>query len=77
LIEARNMRDVAEADLRRVTGIEPGVTITIDAVLEGPAGALSSYDDLLADAGRTAQSARRFKPGWRPSAAGATRRRPA
>ena len=29
LIEARNMRDVAEADLRRVTGVEPGVAITI------------------------------------------------
>jgi outer membrane protein len=50
LIEARNMRDVAEADLRRVTGIEPGVAITIDAVLEGPAADVASYGDLLADA---------------------------
>jgi outer membrane protein TolC len=50
LIEARNMHDVAEADLRRVTGIEPGVPITIDAVLEGPAAGLASYEDLLADA---------------------------
>ena len=50
LIEARNMRDVAEADLRRVTGLEPGVAITIDAVLEGPQASLAPYDQLLADA---------------------------
>ena len=50
LIEARNMRDVAEADLRRVTGIEPGTAITIDAVLEKPVAALTPYEDLLADA---------------------------
>jgi len=50
LIEARNLRDVAEADLRRVTGVEPGCTITVDAVLEGPAAGLASYEGLLADA---------------------------
>jgi outer membrane protein TolC len=50
LIEARNMRDVAEADLRRVTGLEPGAAIAVDAVLEGPAPALKVYDDLLTDA---------------------------
>jgi outer membrane protein TolC len=50
LIEARNMRDVAEADLRRVTGIEPGVAVTIDAVLEGPAAGLATYEELLEDA---------------------------
>jgi len=50
LIEARNMRDVAEADLRRATGIDPGAPIAIEAVLEGPAPALRPYADLLADA---------------------------
>jgi outer membrane protein TolC len=50
LIEARNMRDVAEADLRRVTGLAPDVAITIDAALEGPLEALPTYDQLLADA---------------------------
>jgi outer membrane protein TolC len=50
LIEARNMRDVAEADLRRVTGLEPDVAITIDATLEGPAADLPTYDRLLAEA---------------------------
>ena len=50
LIEARNMRDVAGADLRRVTGIEPGVAITIDANLEGPAAGVATYEDLLSDA---------------------------
>jgi outer membrane protein TolC len=50
LIEARNMRSVAEADLRRVTGLEPGVAVTVDAVLEGPQASLPLYDDLLAAA---------------------------
>jgi outer membrane protein TolC len=50
LIEARNMRDVAEADLRRVTGVEPGVAIAVDAVFDGPAASLPSYADLLTDA---------------------------
>jgi len=50
LIEARNLRDVAEADLRRVTGIAPGTSITIDAALEGPAAPLKPYDTLLAEA---------------------------
>jgi outer membrane protein TolC len=49
-IEARNMHDVAEADLRRVTGLAPEVAITIDAVLEGPPADLPAYDRLLADA---------------------------
>jgi len=50
LIEARNMRDVAEADLRRVTGIAAPAAIAIDASLEGPPAPLRPYDDLLADA---------------------------
>ena len=50
LIEARNMRDVAEADLRRVTGLAPDVVITIDAVLEGPLADLPTYDQLLTEA---------------------------
>jgi outer membrane protein TolC len=50
LIEARNLRDVAEADLRRVTGIAPGTSIAIAAALEGPAAPLKPYDALLAEA---------------------------
>jgi outer membrane protein TolC len=50
LIEARNMRDVAEADLRRATGLAPGTAISVDAALEGPAAGLPPYDALLADA---------------------------
>jgi outer membrane protein TolC len=50
LIEARNLRDVAEADLKRVTGIEPAIDIRVDSVLEGVMAGLPSYDDLLADA---------------------------
>jgi outer membrane protein TolC len=50
LIEARNMRDVAEADLRRVTGLARDVAITIDAVLEGLPTELPAYDQLLAEA---------------------------
>jgi outer membrane protein TolC len=50
LIEARNMRDVAEADLRRVTGLAPDVVITIDAALEGSLVDLPTYDQLLAEA---------------------------
>jgi outer membrane protein len=50
LIEARNMQDVAAADLRRVTGLEPGVAITVDAVLEGAGASVAPYEQLLADA---------------------------
>jgi outer membrane protein TolC len=50
LIEAHNMRDVAEADLKRVTGIAAGTAITIDATLEAPAAPLRPYEDLLAEA---------------------------
>jgi outer membrane protein TolC len=50
LIEARNLRDVAEADLRRVTGIEPAVAIAIDAALEGPTAGVAPYEELLGDA---------------------------
>jgi outer membrane protein TolC len=59
LITARNMRAVAEADLARVTGLGPGVAITADAVLEGPAATLPRFDQLLADAlaGRTERQA--------------------
>ena len=59
LIEARNMRDVAEADLRRVTGIAADTAIAIDAALEGPAAPLKPYDALLAEArdGRTERQA--------------------
>jgi outer membrane protein TolC len=50
LIEARNMRDVAEADLRRVTGLAPDIAITTDAVLEEPPPALPAHGTLLAEA---------------------------
>ena len=59
LIEARNMRDVAEADLRRVTGIDAATALTIDASLETPAAAPEPYGALLAAAlaGRTERQA--------------------
>ena len=50
LIEARNNRNVAEADLRRLIGAGPEVSITLDAALEGPAGDVPAYDALLAEA---------------------------
>jgi outer membrane protein TolC len=59
LIEARNMRDVAEADLRRVAGIDPAAPITIDVSLDGPTPAPGPYEALLAAArsGRTERQA--------------------
>ena len=50
LIEARNMRDVAEADLRRATGLDPATAITIDAALEGSHTPVRPYGELLEDA---------------------------
>ena len=50
LIEARNMRDVAEADLRRVTGLLPGAAIAIDAALEPAPGDIEPFERLVADA---------------------------
>ncbi len=50
LIEARTMRDVAEADLRRVTGLPPGAAIAIDAALEPAPGDVEPFERLVADA---------------------------
>lgn len=50
LIEARNMHGVAEADLRRVTGIAPEVAITIEAGLETTPAAIETPAELLAEA---------------------------
>jgi outer membrane protein TolC len=50
LIEARNVRDVAEADLRRVTGLPPETAISIDAALEPAPGDIQAYGQLVADA---------------------------
>lgn len=50
LIEACNMRDVAGADLRRVTGIPAGFSIAIDASLEPAPGGSMSPAQLLAEA---------------------------
>jgi outer membrane protein TolC len=50
LIEARNMRDVAEADLRRVTGLPPEAAVTIDAALEPAPGEIQAFGQLVADA---------------------------
>jgi outer membrane protein TolC len=49
-IEARNGRDVAEADLRRITGIDPDIAIELDAALEGPLPEAPALAQLLADA---------------------------
>jgi outer membrane protein TolC len=50
LIEARNVRDVAEADLRHVTGLPPEAAIAIDASLEPAPGDIRPHDQLVADA---------------------------
>lgn len=57
LIEARNIRDVAEADLRRVTGLPPGVSIVIDAPLEPAPGDIEPYERLV-EAARQARPER-------------------
>ena len=50
LIEARNARDVAEADLRRATGLGPTTRIELAAALDGPRPSIPAFDDLLAEA---------------------------
>ena len=50
LIEARNNRDVAEADLRRATGIDRAARIELTDVLEAPARDAGAFDRLLAEA---------------------------
>ena len=49
-IEARNGRDVADADLHRVTGLPASVTIELAAGLEDPSPDTPSSERLLADA---------------------------
>jgi len=53
LIQARNNRDVAEADLRRVTGIEAAQKIDLIDALEAPARDIGAFDALLAEAKKT------------------------
>jgi outer membrane protein TolC len=50
LIEARNIRDVAEADLRRATGLGRAVRIDLAAALDGPRPDVPTFDELLAEA---------------------------
>lgn len=50
LIEAQNARDVAEADLRRMTGIPPDMAIALEAALDGPPEPASNLAQALADA---------------------------
>jgi outer membrane protein len=50
LIEARNNRDVAEADVRRVTGVTGDVVIEPVVAAEPDSGELRSTTQLLADA---------------------------
>ena len=50
LIEARNNRDVADADLRRVTGIGAAERIELTDALEAPARDFGAVDGLLAEA---------------------------
>ena len=77
LIEARNMRDVAEADLRRVTGIAPLRSSPSTPPWKGRrrrSGRTTTCSPTPAPAG---PSARRCRPAWTPSASGATRPHPA
>jgi outer membrane protein len=48
-IQAKSARDVAEAELARLVGVEPGTAIHPDAVLE-PVGMDTTYEALLAQA---------------------------
>jgi len=57
LIEARNIRDVAEADLRRATGLPPSAAILIDAALEPAPGEIEPYERLV-EAAREARPER-------------------
>ncbi|MCX6544947.1 MAG: TolC family protein [Acidobacteria bacterium] len=50
LIEVRNARDVADADLRRATGLGPTVRIDLAAALDGPPPGIPPFDQLLAEA---------------------------
>jgi len=50
LIEVRNIRDVAEADLRRATGIGPAVRIDLAEALDGLRPNVPTFDELLAEA---------------------------
>ena len=76
LIEARNMRDVAEADLRRADrrrARRRDHDLTLS--LKGRRRALRPTRTCWPTPGRIGPSARRFKPAWTPSAGGATRPR--
>lgn len=57
LIEARNIRDVAEADLRRATGLPPAAAIVIDAALEPAPGDIEPFERLV-EAARQARPER-------------------
>jgi outer membrane protein TolC len=48
-IQAKSARDVAEAELARLVGAEPGIPIHADAVLE-PVGIDTTFDTLVAQA---------------------------
>jgi outer membrane protein TolC len=58
LIEARNQRDVSDADLARLTGIEPPQSLEPDASLDVASAASSQIERLVAEA-REARSERR------------------
>jgi outer membrane protein len=50
LIEARNQRDVSQADLARLSGVDPAQTIEPAATLDTPGASPSAVDSLLAEA---------------------------
>ncbi|MCX6549565.1 MAG: TolC family protein [Acidobacteria bacterium] len=50
LIEARNARDVAEADLRRVTGLPAETAVVLEATIDGPIADAPTFDQLFAEA---------------------------
>jgi outer membrane protein TolC len=50
LVEARNQRDVAAAELARLVGLAPGETVEPVDVLERPAASTLSFDALTRDA---------------------------
>jgi len=52
LIEARNAREAAASDLRRLTGLPPDTPIELEAVLEAPAASIGGIEAMVADARR-------------------------
>jgi len=52
LIEARNAREAAVSELRRLTGLAPDTPVELDAALEEPGGPIGAAEGMVAEARR-------------------------